>query len=350
MTDNVFERREKKYLVGPEQRRAIERAAEGRLAPDAYGRTLITSVYLDTPGRSIIARSLEKPLYKEKLRLRAYGSAAGEALVMLCRDGLEAVRAAHGDAIDGLAVYFGLKKKFDGIVYKRRVRLSLQAAWAFAHGASFEAARTTFPLAEAPRVTGHADETTRLMSPRVHPSLPLHPLAPERDMRRVASPTPDHAYFDRQIARELEAALARYDDLRPSAAILCWRTAWTPVAQEGDLRLTFDDDLRFIDLTAEGAPARAIVSPEESIMELKAGEALPSWLIDALSSERVYPRSFSKYGEAARIMAAHASVPASAPALRRPMRAPRHAPAKGPRSLSRLVRVPHPVRPLKKGA
>lgn len=49
------------------------------MAVDAYGRTRITSLYLDTPERSMIARSVEKPLYKEKLRLRAYGDAAGVA-------------------------------------------------------------------------------------------------------------------------------------------------------------------------------------------------------------------------------------------------------------------------------
>lgn len=81
--DSVFKRVEKKYRTTPRQRAAVEAAARdtGAMAVDAYGRTRITSLYLDTPERAMIARSVEKPLYKEKLRLRAYGEAAGTALM-----------------------------------------------------------------------------------------------------------------------------------------------------------------------------------------------------------------------------------------------------------------------------
>ena len=68
---SVFKRVEKKYRIGAAERAAVEAAAGGPMAVDAYGRTRITSLYLDTPERSMIARSVEKPLYKEKLRLRA---------------------------------------------------------------------------------------------------------------------------------------------------------------------------------------------------------------------------------------------------------------------------------------
>ena len=76
--DSVFKRVEKKYRTTPRQRAAVEAAARdtGAMAVDVYGRTRITSLYLDTPERAMIARSVEKPLYKEKLRLRAYGEAA----------------------------------------------------------------------------------------------------------------------------------------------------------------------------------------------------------------------------------------------------------------------------------
>ena len=81
--DSVFKRVEKKYRTTPRQRAAVEAAARdtGAMAVDVYGRTRITSLYLDTPERAMIARSVEKPLYKEKLRLRAYGEAAGTALM-----------------------------------------------------------------------------------------------------------------------------------------------------------------------------------------------------------------------------------------------------------------------------
>ena len=276
MANNVFERREKKYLVTPEQRRALEHAALSHLAPDAFGTTLITSVYLDTPERSLIARSLEKPLYKEKLRLRTYGEREGEALIAVCRGGLQAAQAVYGDELLAMPVFFELKKKFKGIVYKRRVRMSLSAAWAFAQGASYEAARATYPLNERPTdATG--DAIPCCMS--------------EAD-----------AYRDRQIARELEAALGRYENLQPACAIFCHRTAWAPIENEEAPRITFDDNLCFLDLFDSGSAVQPIIPASTSVMEIKAAGALPTWLINALSVTHSYPRSFSKYGEAARIM------------------------------------------------
>ena len=161
----VFKRVEKKHCLGATERRAVEAAARegGPMAVDAYGRTCITSLYVDTPDRAMIARSVEKPLYKEKLRLRAYGEAAGVALMTAFGagparrepDGVEMVRheigggepvrreaggaslsdgevearAASALAAAGLSaaptVFFGIKKKFKGIVYKRRLALTL---------------------------------------------------------------------------------------------------------------------------------------------------------------------------------------------------------------------------------
>ncbi|MFR1167339.1 MAG: hypothetical protein ACLSDQ_06945 [Adlercreutzia equolifaciens] len=61
---SVFKRVEKKYRIGMAERAAIEVAVEGAMAVDAYGRSRITSLYLDTPDRAIVARSIEKPLYR----------------------------------------------------------------------------------------------------------------------------------------------------------------------------------------------------------------------------------------------------------------------------------------------
>lgn len=47
---SVFKRVEKKYRIGAAERAAVEAAAGGPMAVDAYGRTRITSLYLDTPG------------------------------------------------------------------------------------------------------------------------------------------------------------------------------------------------------------------------------------------------------------------------------------------------------------
>ena len=71
---DVFERKEVKYRLDARQHRAMAATLRGRMAPDAFGRTRIVSRYFDTPERALIERSLDKPLYKEKLRLRSYGS------------------------------------------------------------------------------------------------------------------------------------------------------------------------------------------------------------------------------------------------------------------------------------
>ena len=92
----VFERKEVKYRLDAAQRHAMLTALEGRMAVDDYGATSIVSRYFDTPDRALIERSLDKPLYKEKLRVRSYGIS---------------------DEND--QVFVELKKKYQGIVYKR---------------------------------------------------------------------------------------------------------------------------------------------------------------------------------------------------------------------------------------
>ena len=278
MITNTFKRCEKKYLIDAPQRQAIELAAQHLMSPDDYGRTLVTSVYLDTPDRSIIARSMEKPVYKEKLRIRAYGEGDSAALVFLCQHGLTAARAFYGDMLLTIPVFFELKKKYKGIVYKRRVRMSLMGAWAFAHGASYEAAMTTYPLAED-------DECGRESSGT-------------NDLSICPTST------DVQIAHEIEAALGRYNSLEPSAAILYWRIAWAPQDEAAEPRITFDDGLCYIDLAAGDPVSHPILDSTISIMEIKASAALPQWLTDVLSSLHVYPQSFSKYGAAACMSAA----------------------------------------------
>ena len=265
MITSVFKRCEKKYLIDATQRRTIEVAARQFMSPDDYGRTLVTSVYLDTPDRSIIARSLEKPVYKEKLRIRAYGERDGTALIFLCQHGLVAARAFYGDMLLAIPAFFELKKKYKGIVYKRRVRMSLMGAWALAHGASYEAAMTTYPLACV----------------------------------KGSDPLTHHPTIDVQIAHEIEAALGRYDGLEPSAAILCWRVAWAPRGEADEPRITFDDELCYVDLAAGDPVTHPILEPATSVMELKTSTSLPHWITDALSSLHVYPQSFSKYGATA---------------------------------------------------
>lgn len=276
--NEVFKRIEKKYRVAPAQRQAVEGFLARELAPDAFGRTMITSVYWDTPQMALISRSLEKPCYKEKLRVRAYGEAAGEALVRTCAAGAPQPQDAS------CLVFFGIKKKFKGVVYKRRVGLSLGALFAFLGG---------MPYAEA---------------------VALHPS--NNDEANLAAQSP----LNCQIARELAAMLKRYPNLTPSVAIRCHRVAWAPIAQlapaavplanppasdEGpysQLRVTFDDTLKFWDFRAHtGGTAgqwRPIVNGATAIMELKNAGPLPVEFASLLAKHDIFPTSFSKYGTA----------------------------------------------------
>ena len=294
---SVFKRVEKKYRIGAAERAAVEAAAGGPMAVDAYGRTRITSLYLDTPERSMIARSVEKPLYREKLRLRAYGDAAGVALMgafgagpivrepggLTLSDGEVETRVAAGLQVPGAAaalpVFFGIKKKFKGIVYKRRLALTLPAALAFVSGLPYEQACARWPLSDAALAAAALSPVTR------------------------------------QIARELEMAMDRWLPLVPSMGIACDRVAWAYRPEmfqerEGDelfdseLRITFDDCLEYLDCHRFRSPWRPIIESSESVMEIKSAGPYPPWLVEVLSAERIYPASFTKYGNAYQLAAA----------------------------------------------
>lgn len=214
---NTFERREIKYLLTPAQRGELLSAAGERLREDRYGWQDICNVYFDTPDDRLIRTSLEKPVYKEKLRLRSYGVA--------------------GETDD---VFFELKKKYNGIVYKRRAVMAYREALAFASGA---------------------------------------------DILR-----------DGQILRELRYFLDT-TKVEPRLYLAYRRIAYTD--EEGKLRVTFDTDIVSrrselgLDAGIYGAP---LFEKPRFLMEIKAPGALPLWLCRILSELKLYPTSFSKYG------------------------------------------------------
>ncbi len=106
-----FSRFEKKYLLTARQYSLFSRMTEGRLVPDAYPHSSVCSLYYDDESFSMIRSSIEKPAYKEKLRIRSYGLPGDED-----------------------AVFVELKKKLAGTVYKRRVCLSARDARAWLAG------------------------------------------------------------------------------------------------------------------------------------------------------------------------------------------------------------------------
>ena len=70
----IFARNEQKYLVTDAQYTAFLEAVSDYLREDEYGKSTVCNLYFDTPSHRVIQRSMEKPLYKEKLRLRCYGA------------------------------------------------------------------------------------------------------------------------------------------------------------------------------------------------------------------------------------------------------------------------------------
>ena len=106
-----MKRYELKYLLSGEQTEYLRERLAGRMEVDQYGKTPIASLYYDTPTYQLIRASLEKPLFKEKIRLRSYGIAT-----------------------ESSPVFLELKRKAYGIVYKRRVQTTIPLVHKFFSG------------------------------------------------------------------------------------------------------------------------------------------------------------------------------------------------------------------------
>lgn len=103
-TPQVFERREIKYFITPSQKKIIIKNMQD-LEPDKYGRTTIRNIYFDTDNYHLARKSIERPVYKEKLRIRSYNKVK-----------------------DIEPVFVEIKKKYKSIVYKRREIIPWQQA------------------------------------------------------------------------------------------------------------------------------------------------------------------------------------------------------------------------------
>ena len=80
---SVFKRYELKYLLTTEQKERVLQAMEPYMKLDKYGRTTIRNLYFDTDNYLLIRRSIEKPVYKEKLRIRSYSKATEDSTVFV---------------------------------------------------------------------------------------------------------------------------------------------------------------------------------------------------------------------------------------------------------------------------
>lgn len=104
----VFLRYELKYMLTAEQKKIILEAMSPYMELDKYGRTTIRNIYFDTDNYRLIRRSIEKPVYKEKIRIRSYSQATADS-----------------------TVFVELKKKYEKVVYKRRLVMCEQDAMAW---------------------------------------------------------------------------------------------------------------------------------------------------------------------------------------------------------------------------
>lgn len=221
----IFKRVEKKYLINQREKDSLLNEISEYLTPDYHGRSTISSLYLDTPDYLLIRNSIDARTYKEKLRLRSYGTPN-----------------------ESDKVFFEIKKKFKGVVYKRRVSMTLKQAENYIKNG----------------------------------------ICPESS----------------QIMNEIEYAMNFYRRPQPKALISYERDAYF-VKSIPALRLTFDSGIRYRahDLYLEhGTEGKKILPDGAYILEVKTDGAMPLWLSHALAKYNILPSSYSKYGNAYRLL------------------------------------------------
>lgn len=221
--NNTFKRYEMKYLISQNKKREIENLMGKYIEPDKYFHSLIQNIYYDTPDYRLIRTSMEKPLYKEKLRLRCYGVAGKET-----------------------PAFIEIKKKYDGIVYKRRVEMEYEKACRY------------------------LNQNLRIVEEK------------------------------EQILKEIDYFKEFYKNLKGAMYISYERDAYHG-KENPDLRITFDEKIlyRTDNLTLDINPyGTDILNKGECLMEIKIADAMPFWLTEVLEQPYIKKTSFSKYGRA----------------------------------------------------
>lgn len=242
MIQTIFKRVETKYILTEKQVEALLNIIEPYLKQDKYFKGTNLSIYFDTDSKWLGIHSLEKPLYKEKVRVRSYG---------IPKDLDE-------------TVFIEIKKKFDGTGYKRRIPMKLSDFYKFC------AER------EAEYLGDNGDLATT-----------------------VDKPGSVRNYSDNpQIEEEIRYCF-RYYHLHPALFLAYDRTSYVD-EKDPTFRLTFDRNIRSrednLRLKA-GDSGDLYFKHNEVVMEVKSAECYPKWFVDAISRLKIYPASFSKYGK-----------------------------------------------------
>lgn len=218
----VFRRIEKKYIVDEPTYEKLIKKLEGHFVRDKYYKSTICNIYYDTPSHQLVRNSIEKPVYKEKLRVRSYGVPDDEDMV-----------------------FVELKKKYKGVVYKRRIEMTLAQTRDFFAGK-------------------------------------------------------DVPHNNPQIENELKYFLKFYEGIAPAMYLSYDRLAYCG-AEDPSLRLTFDTHILYREEQKEldkGIWGKELLPAGVRVMEIKIPNAMPLWLSAILDKLEIYPASFSKYGTA----------------------------------------------------
>lgn len=219
MIQKVFNRYEKKYMLTRQQYEAIRQRMEPYMEKDQYGLHTIRNIYYDTEDDELIRTSLEKPKYKEKFRVRCYGEPNAES-----------------------DYFLEIKKKYKGIVNKRRIVMKPQEAKAYLENG------------EKPREQS-------------------------------------------QIFREVDYVWNHYQ-LMPKVYLAYDRIALFG-KEDAEFRVTFDQNIRSRDfaLTLEkDTETTKLLKDGYYLMEVKISNAMPLWFVKILTELEIHSTSFSKYG------------------------------------------------------
>ena len=213
-----FTRSEKKYLLTKEQYVILLDRLKEHIEADAFEKSRVSSLYYDNEKLELIRRSIEKPQYKEKFRVRCYGNVSSDDYV-----------------------FVEIKKKMDGVVYKRRTK------------AKYQDVMDNIKTCE---------------------------------------------YKDKQIGNEIKYALDYYNGLAPAIYVSCMRTSYVGKDNPG-LRITFDEDLKYRtnNLSLQESSDDKELT-DKVIMEIKVLNSYPLWLTSVLAELNLFPRGFSKVGTA----------------------------------------------------
>lgn len=104
MYENIFRRVEEKYLLTEDDYNNLMERISSYLEKDKFYESTISNIYFDNQNNDLIINSLDKPVYKEKIRLRSYSK----------RPDLDSF------------VFLEKKDKYEGIVGKRRIKMTLK--------------------------------------------------------------------------------------------------------------------------------------------------------------------------------------------------------------------------------